>query len=723
MRSRPTFALTAFALLVSGCSGGQSSSTTPMPIAVSPTPSAAPSGPSEATAQFTITIPNATPVPASRRRRNYVSAATQSIGITTVPQGGSAGPPTIVNVASAACVAGPSSTTCSARVLAPLGTDTFTVTTYDKPNAGGNILSTGTVTGTVTVAQANSFPLILGGVVARIALKATNPYLPAGQPGSTPVSVSAYDADNDQIVGPYTTPISLTAAGGLTLSSSSIPSSSTASITVKYDGASRTVLAIAGSSGKVSANVQIVPTTNVLYYPLTGGGSNAPFQIVRGPDGAYYFGEIIGFINNLTGKTTAPGRIGRIDENGTVTEVQLPDEDPLGLLFVGNDLYFAEQTSSAVGRIRNAGAGGFTAANFSHIIMPKTVPTVAGTHQGVDEPRFLVLGADNNVYVTNYFGDDVAYFDPATFGTGPITEIPSAPQNAQPDAMTLGSNGKFYVTTLNQGIASANVLDTFAPGATSMTPLVPSNAPTDNVPAEYRFITSASDGNLYFTESDFAGLVPGAGGRLTKLNITTGTYTTVPLPSAYAQPDDIEPGPPGSVIFDDLTQNALGVLSTSTLSVTEYPLLTAFDNSDTFPENVALDPDGSYWFTAESLAAASQSTSTTENSMIGHLIFAAGWTLYPAPNTLDVNGLGPAGAQLLGIAGASTAGLTFTATSSNSAICTVAKLAGFADNFLITGIANGTCTVDVTDGTRTVTKLVEVTSNSVIVQTRRRQQP
>jgi streptogramin lyase len=464
----------------------------------------------------------------------------------------------------------------------------------------------------------------------------------------------------------------------------------------------------------------IVPTTNIVYYPLPGGATNAPFQIVRGPDGAYYFGEIIGFVDNLTGKQTAPGRIGRIDETGKVSIVQLPDENPIGLLFVGNDLYFGEQTSLAVGRIKNAGAGGFSAANFSHIIMPKTQATGNGIN-GLDEPRTIVQAADNNLYVANYSGHDVAYFNPATFGTGPITEIPSNPADARPSAITIGANGKFYLPTLSQADPAANLLDSFAIGATSMTAMVPTNAPTDGVPAEYRFIASASDGNLYFTEADFAGFVPDAGGRLTQLNLTTNAYTTVGLPSPYSQPDVIVPGLPGTVLFCDLSQNALGVLNVSNLSVTEYPIVTAFDASDSYPQDIALDPDGSYWFTASTVAAEIGSMSTTIQAQIGHLIFASGWTLYPALSTIDVNGLGAEGAQLLGIAGASLTGLNFAATSSNAAVCTVAKVPGFATNFVVTGISNGTCNITISDGSRSVTKAVSVSSSTVIIQTRRRQ--
>jgi len=724
MRFAPALALSACALVVSGCGGGgQTGSGITLPAAPSPTPKPGASSQAKATATFTITIPKAATATAnttSSRHRLYVSAATQSIGITQAPQGGTAGAPTIVNVASAACVPASTGTTCSVGIQAQIGTDTFTVTTYDQANLAGNVLSTGTVTGTVVAGHANAFPLVLGGTVASIVLTPATPNLPAGESGTSTVAIAAYDADKNEIIGTYATPIALSAPAGLTLSIASIASSSTATFTASYDGASRTALPITATSGAANGSAPIVPTTNVIYYTLPGTTENDPFKIVRGPDGAFYFGEIYGFINNITDQpTTLPGRIGRIDENGTYSEVQLNYEDPIGLLFVGNDLYVAEQTSSVVSRIANAGAGGFSATNLTDVLMPKNPGNIEGNQGVLDEPRTLALGPDGNVYVTNYTAGDIAYFNPATFGSGTITEIPTAPVGAAPIGLALGANGMFYATTFNYQTISANVIDTFAPGATSTTAMTPTNA-TTNVPPLYRYITAASDGNLYFTENDADQSVPNASGRISRYDLATGSSTTIAEPAPFEQPDSVERGATGTVLFNDPSNEAIGIVQTSNLSAAVYPFIDAFDGSATFPNDVATDTDGSYWFTAPSFAAGDSETSLSYTSKIAHFIPAQGWTLYPNVSTLDVDGLGPYGAILLGVAAASTAGSTFTATSSNPSVCTVTQPAGFTVNFVLTGVSNGTCTISVTDGVRTVTKTVDVTSSTATISARRR---
>jgi streptogramin lyase len=720
MNIRLITTLSALTLFASACSGGSNapSGSQIVPVASAPTAAAstAPSSKNVATAQFTITVPFAKS--AAVRKRHYVSPATQSIGIVVTPQGGTALPATIVNVTSPSCVTNASGITCSIAAAAPIGTDVFALTTYDQPNATGNVLSSGSITGNVVSGFANSFPLVLGGTIAKIVETLTATTLPVGVAGSTTLSVAAYDASNNQIAGTYTSPIALSAPAGITLGTASIASSSTASTSVAFDGKERTALAITASSGSVSSTTSLTPTTNVVYYPVPAGVNAFPFKIVRGPDGAYYFGESFGV--NPSGPANLPGRIGRIDTTGAITEVQLKGIAPVGLLFVGNDLYFAEENSSSVGRITGAASGGFTASNYSELLMPNsTAGTIPFNGSGLDAPRSLVEASDGNIYVANYYGYDLAYFSPSTFTTAGVTEIPANPSNGEPQGLAVGANGSLYSSVYNFARPSANVIDTFAPRATAVTSIVPTDQPSA-VPAQNRFITEASDGNLYFTELDASGSVPDGGGQLTQYNPSAGTFTSLKLASPYALPDSVEQGPAGTVLFSDLTVQGIGIAQTSTLSVVEYPLFTSYGFDSVAPQDVQADPDGSYWFTAPSNGSATPGSPAADISDIGHLILAQGWTVYPAIANVQILTLGVPGEQVFGIAGSATSGVTFTATSSNTAVCTVAPAANSPLNFVVTGVSNGACSVAFSDGTRTSSVAITVTNSSATISTRKR---
>jgi hypothetical protein len=263
------------------------------------------------------------------------------------------------------------------------------------------------------------------------------------------------------------------------------------------------------------------------------------------------------------------------------------------------------------------------------------------------------------------------------------------------------------------------VIDTFAPRATAVTSIVPTDQPSA-VPAQNRFITEASDGNLYFTELDASGSVPDGGGQLTQYNPSAGTFTSLKLASPYALPDSVEQGPAGTVLFSDLTVQGIGIAQTSTLSVVEYPLFTSYGFDSVAPQDVQADPDGSYWFTAPSNGSATPGSPAADISDIGHLILAQGWTVYPAIANVQILTLGVPGEQVFGIAGSATSGVTFTATSSNTAVCTVAPAANSPLNFVVTGVSNGACSVAFSDGTRTSSVAITVTNSSATISTRKR---
>jgi hypothetical protein len=156
-----------------------------------------------ATARFSLTVPNAVTTAGGTRRPAYVSSSTLSASITV--NGGTA---TGVNlsVGSTNCATVTGGRACTIAVPAALGSDTFTMELYDGPLTGGlptgNVLSAATnFAATVTEGTANiTVPLVLGGVPASVDVGTGAPPT-AGTAATIPLTITAYDADGNVIIG------------------------------------------------------------------------------------------------------------------------------------------------------------------------------------------------------------------------------------------------------------------------------------------------------------------------------------------------------------------------------------------------------------------------------------------------------------------------------------------------------------------------------------------
>jgi hypothetical protein len=200
-----------------------------------------------ATVNFTVVLPQPA-ANAARRSPRYVSAATQSASIIMTPNGGSAGAPTVVNC----------TTVCSAQIQAAVGSDTFAVTLFAGQNATGAPLSTGTLTQTIVLNQANAITVTLDGIVASLAVSLSPNSLPSGTAATSNVTVNALDAAGDIIIAPGVyanasgTPITVTLTnsddlGATTLSQTTLTAPTTG-ITLQYNGITSPTITITASA-------------------------------------------------------------------------------------------------------------------------------------------------------------------------------------------------------------------------------------------------------------------------------------------------------------------------------------------------------------------------------------------------------------------------------------------------------------------------------------------
>ena len=152
---------------------------------------------------FRVRIPS--PAPASNARGpQYVSAATQSVAFTlTSYDGTTENQTTVVSlVPGTNCTGSGSSTVCTASSTAPVGSDVYSIATYQAANGSGTPLSLNDSVPVTIVTGSNALSTTLDGVVSGLAFAPSSANAVNGTPSSGAVSIEAMDASGDIIIGP-----------------------------------------------------------------------------------------------------------------------------------------------------------------------------------------------------------------------------------------------------------------------------------------------------------------------------------------------------------------------------------------------------------------------------------------------------------------------------------------------------------------------------------------
>jgi hypothetical protein len=297
-RSLTRGAAFAGVLTLAACGGGGGGGVSTVP-STHPTTAPTPTGP---TAQVTLRIDTSTVTTSSSRTRSpkFISPNTQSV--TVALQGG----PVLANVnitpSSPNCVNG----TCSITLNAPVGTDTFVITTWDGPNGTGNQLSTATTVATVVQNATNTIAVALGGVVASATVILGSGSVPAGTAATVSVTVAAYDAQQNLIIGPgnYSSPVTLTNSdtSGVTHLSAAQITGPGATINLTYSGGSIAGATITPMVGSTAGTAATFAPSGYGFADFSVIGTNAGFidSVAAGPDGKVWYGGDSGNIGNIT---------------------------------------------------------------------------------------------------------------------------------------------------------------------------------------------------------------------------------------------------------------------------------------------------------------------------------------------------------------------------------------------------------------------------------------
>ena len=503
------------------------------------TGAAVPSGPAKAAAQtvpvtFTITIPKKTS--GATRHQQYISASTASASVSV-----NAGAPV-----SAAC-----STTCTLTVNAPVGLDTFSASLYD---ASAVLLSQGSTSATISPTIANVIGIAFGGQVAKVQLSTpVSNLVPGTLSTTTTIGVTAFDADNNTIVGsdPFANPITLTdsdGSGATSLSTASVASPAVSTVTFTYSGsgtvAGSTVTitpSATGAGGNTPVSFNVYAHHTILEYPVPGG--NLPDSVATGADGNVWFGE-----QNVA-------EVGYVTPSGSVQE--FPTGGGIAYLCLGSDgnIWFTEFLTNKIGRVTPAG-----------VVTEFNVLTANA------QPEGIALGSSGNVYFAEFGSSNPGRLGQITTG-GTVTESAQIPTSPQLEGVAMGADGRMWVT--EPFAAGTQMLDAFSQANLTYTQYaIPSGA-------QLRSVVNGPLGDLWILDS--------GNFKIDRVN-TSGTFLAQ-FPVNDSGPDGLAVGVDGKLYYGGTSSNVIGVMTTAGTE-TDYPVPT----SNALVDDLTSGPDGNIWF-------------------------------------------------------------------------------------------------------------------------------
>ena len=533
-------------VILSACAGGGTSEATspisPPAIASSKT----------ALVHLRFVVAKKTTSPAARLKQ-YVSASTQSLTLTVTPPGEVAQSPIYV-----ACT-----TTCVADFTAPVGADGIALQLTDGPNGSGHQLSLVTTTISVAANAANTFNLTADPVVSSAAVllgssPAATASTNAGSTADIPVTVSAFDADGNTIVGPgnyvdasgnpITFSLSVTNAqaggtGTVTLNGAttfSAPGASTA--TAHYDGnwLDHSVITATSTSGMVTTPVSatLATTPYVVEYPLAG----TPDDLAIGPDHQIWVTQ-----NSLS-------EVARVATSGALlSEISsgFGGGDNLRGIVTRADgtVWVAQQSANCVAHIDTSG--------------------VLGTACGGFAIRYLTAASDGSLWSGE---DGGTSFDRFASGGGFTNYL----MMSRSFTMVQTSDGNMWGTQYDLG-AVARIHPDDMTGFQSF--------PIGSAPLA---LAVGADGNLWLSSQG-----GGCLGRLTLAGAYSGDLCSGLAAGAHVT--GMALGPDGYVWFADNNNGSIGRVDTSG-TITEYGAVNGFSGAG-HAQRIIAGPDGNMWFT------------------------------------------------------------------------------------------------------------------------------
>jgi hypothetical protein len=496
-------------------------------------------------AQLTIAVPlasGAKAAAASRRLPRYVSPSSTSLSVAV--NGGTASTYGLTPQ-SPGCVTQVTQLQCTFSVVAPVGSDSFSLALTD---GAGNVLSRNVVHAAIAAGATTPIGLTLNAVTASVAVVpgagattdgTTSPYHVPGL-FQQPVEVEALDADGNVIIGPgapaVTTATVTTGSAYATVTSAQTSDAAAYFLrTVNATAAGQTVTVSATVQDATLGDGTVLPpvsgSTSYKYTPallvgiaadifavsLESGNIVAGFPVCSCIGATEIAGLAVGTDGTIYGSHKSFEGLG---SSSSVAEIPSGTEAATVTISTGatsaGPLWIDAQDNLWV-----LNTGGFrqtvSIAKFAH---GATTPafTISGGGAQLSQPAGLAVAANGTVYES----DGAGYINAYAPGTQTPAEQLSDPSLVQPGSMTLDAAGDIYVNDdVNQDIAI------FAAGQTTLT-------------------NTLSDGSFYNGGGDMP-LVFDAGGNLWVSLASAGEIEEL---SASSLPNSVS-------IINYLTQDSL----------------------------------------------------------------------------------------------------------------------------------------------------------------------
>jgi len=615
----------AFLLAACGGGGGGSQGPAPIPAPVSATP--APQLPAASgKVAFTVVVPGSSSASTARAPR-YVSPSTASLTVSL--QNTAPTQPTLlatVNLTpgSPNCTTFAAGLSCTVTAGAPVGTDTLIVTTWDALNGTGHQLSSATITATIQQNATNVVPLTLGGSPVSASLILGTSSIAVGAPAQVSITVVAYDAQNNMIVGPglYSTPV--TVLDSDTTGATSLQTSGTApvtntivtgpgtSLTISYNGNSFNGATLTPVVNSNPGTPVTLTATGYAFasYVLPSNDFEDINTLAPGPDGNVWYGSY--------------GIIGKMTTHGSATEYAGNQNVPyasINALAAGSDgnMWFGDQYGD-VGSISTSGTVTLASSLATPTGCGNSVkaklrrPATARRPQAQRRPQvtqspppssgtpacgqvnWMTVGPDGNVW----FSDDgglIGNVTPAGAMTEwDITQLAgwqTGASTSEPLTIAFGKDGNLYAADYaynNGGYVDQIVISGSTP--TAVNQLQMANVPQQTSCAPNSVATTA-DGNVWFvTNCEVIGVVPQSSFSAASAfawNIA-GQSDGYSLHSLLATP--------GGLWATDDEYGTYRFTNLAAVSASVSPAITPlfpFGNQRQYPYAMCLGPDGNVW--------------------------------------------------------------------------------------------------------------------------------
>lgn len=516
---------------------------------------------------------------------------------------------------------------CREVATLPLGEQIVLITLYDGLLGKGHELAAASTWVKIEPKNEAKIPVTLEGVPATAIVSfsgSAKTSVPAGAQAVVPVTVNAYDADDNLIVSPgnYATAVTLTDSdkSGATKLSSNYVNASGEAIQLTYTGAKLSsatvtpfVKGAAQAKGTATLTISATPASpspapsavTIKDFPVNTSYT-APEAIVSGPNNALWFTQSGGYLQEMT-------------TSGTLSKA-FPVSGADALVYLssgtgGGTMWFTAPGQNALGRMISLTAGTSTTIAVSNCGVPYSGTALTGSSDGA---VWFLANCNGNGAVGRMTT------------SGAITEYTTSEPYL--NGITTGPDGAIWFTE-DCGVSSCSNGDAgkvgriTTDGKSLSEYLIPINA--SGIGGYPNEITPGPDGALWFTGGQFW---TGYMGRVT----TSGVISVYPIPLSSIgskgslskpanAPGGIAPGPDGALWFTIQGNvsngnggwnydSSIGRIDT-TGSITEYsvPLANAAVGA------IAHGPDGALWFTEDSF----------QNYHIGRL----SWPNMPKPET------------------------------------------------------------------------------------------